>query len=267
VPAQLDVAGDQIIIGTYGETMHRWRHQRVTDGWEIAAPQESAPVITLAGVRPVPPVAAPGRHAAADSGQEAVRVVLPAYAVTTLGEANYRPTEESWEEAGCPTAEIRIVSSRSAPGPLVVTAAVTLSRAPAFAPAVAENPLDNELADVNSDGVQLHWRSPATGRWNSVIAVPDGAAVRLSVAEGALDGVTASWMRTDGGYDLSFVLPWPDTWPDLLLDVVVNERPPERERRRGQLVLSGARGEFAYLRGARQSSARAVRFVFQPAQP
>ncbi len=36
----------------------------------------------------------------------------------------------------------------------------------------------------------------------------------------------------------------------LTFDLVVNERPPRRERRRGQLVLSGG-GGFGYLRGDR----------------
>ena len=35
------------------------------------------------------------------------------------------------------------------------------------------------------------------------------------------------------------------------LDLIVNEMPRGRERRRGQLVMSGGRGEFVYLRGDR----------------
>jgi hypothetical protein len=42
------------------------------------------------------------------------------------------------------------------------------------------------------------------------------------------------------------------------LDVLVNETAPGRERRRGQLVLSGARGEFVYLRGDRHDPASVV---------
>lgn len=40
------------------------------------------------------------------------------------------------------------------------------------------------------------------------------------------------------------------------LAVVVNEMPRGRLRRRGQLVLGGARGEFVYLRGDRFDEAR-----------
>ena len=46
------------------------------------------------------------------------------------------------------------------------------------------------------------------------------------------------------------------------LDVLVNETAPDRERRRGQLVLSGARGEFVYLRGDRHDPARMLWFRF-----
>jgi hypothetical protein len=42
------------------------------------------------------------------------------------------------------------------------------------------------------------------------------------------------------------------------LDLVVNEMPAGRERRRGQLVLSGGAGEYVYLRGDRHDAARLV---------
>jgi hypothetical protein len=45
------------------------------------------------------------------------------------------------------------------------------------------------------------------------------------------------------------------------LGVVVNEKPAGRERRRGQLVLGGARGEFVYLRGDREDLDRLPRFA------
>jgi hypothetical protein len=44
------------------------------------------------------------------------------------------------------------------------------------------------------------------------------------------------------------------------LDVIVNEMGPDRERRRGQLVLSGGAGEFVYLKGDRQSADRLLQF-------
>ena len=43
-----------------------------------------------------------------------------------------------------------------------------------------------------------------------------------------------------------------------LFDLIVNLMAPERERRQGQLVLSGARGEWVYLQGDRQNPDRAL---------
>ena len=43
----------------------------------------------------------------------------------------------------------------------------------------------------------------------------------------------------------------------IAFDLIVNERPVERERRRGQLVLSGG-GGFGYLRGDRHDPAHAL---------
>jgi hypothetical protein len=145
----------------------------------------------------------------------------------------------------------------------VITVHVDLQRAPCFAPRITENPLDNELPDVNSDGVQLHWSSGVSGAWNSVIAVPDGPNVRVTLAAGSADGLTAQWIASPSGYELSFTLPWPDHGPDLTFDLCINEMPAGRERRRGQLVLSGAHGESAYLRGARQRPDRAITILFQ----
>ena len=42
----------------------------------------------------------------------------------------------------------------------------------------------------------------------------------------------------------------------IMIDVLVNETEPGRERRRGQLVLSGADGDFVDLRGDRHDASR-----------
>ncbi|MEO7963800.1 MAG: hypothetical protein ABIT38_07815, partial [Gemmatimonadaceae bacterium] len=47
---------------------------------------------------------------------------------------------------------------------------------------------------------------------------------------------------------------------DFSLDLIVNETTALRERRRGQLVLSGGDDETIYLRGDRQEAARALAF-------
>jgi hypothetical protein len=44
------------------------------------------------------------------------------------------------------------------------------------------------------------------------------------------------------------------------VNVVVNEMSPDRERRRGQLVATGASGEWVYLRGDREDMRRMLAF-------
>ncbi len=247
----------------------RWSHERRDSGWQIARATSNEDVmIELRGVRSapdavavVPPVLHPpgiARFAVDTTAPNA-----PILAAVHLGESHYRPTEESWAEAGSPTAQVRFVveAERST---FLVSATVHLHRAPSFAPAVGENPLDNEPADINGDGVQFHWRSFVTGAWNSVLAVPDGDDVRLTVTSGSDDGVTASWHLDHPGrsYSIALEVPWPGLGTVIEYDCVINECPPDRERRRGQLVLSGANGEFGYLRGPRQGPERALFLQF-----
>jgi hypothetical protein len=56
----------------------------------------------------------------------------------------------------------------------------------------------------------------------------------------------------------------PSDAPDVGVDVLVNEIGPGRARRRGQLVLSGALGEFVYLRADRHDRERLLRFTLVP---
>jgi hypothetical protein len=119
-----------------------------------------------------------------------------------------------------------------------------------FVPADAVNPYDNESPDINGDGVQLYFRSgESLSGW---ILVPESGSSSVRVRQ--LDGwraprsIDARWSPTETGYDVHIALPGPV--PDAL-DIIVNEKPLGRERRRGQLVLSGARGAFVYLRGDR----------------
>ena len=46
--------------------------------------------------------------------------------------------------------------------------------------------------------------------------------------------------------------------------VIINETVRGRGRRRGQLVMSGARGEFVYLRGDRHAADRLVPMIVVP---
>lgn len=239
-------------------------HQRTSHGWSIQTTLGTpAPLIELRGLRRV---VAPSRAQPVPPDTPPHTLPLPPHGERTvaLDSAHfYRPTEESWLEAGAPAASVHLRRSATA---IIITVRSTLNRETAFAAGCAENPLDNEPADVNSDGVQLHWRSAVTGGWNTVLAVPETLRVRLTAVEGTVDDATASWHPIERGYVVSFTLPWRAEVTELVLDCCVNERPAGRERRRGQLVMSGARGESAYLRGARQSPEHALHFDLLPDQ-
>jgi len=146
-------------------------------------------------------------------------------------------------------------------------------RALHFVPAGAVNDMDNERADVNGDGVQLHLatrRTPETAAEPAAwLLVPQGEQVRvvpLDERAGAA-ALRACWTPTPDGYRLRAAVPLaslaaPAGVPPGLLGVglLVNDGAPGRERRRGQLVLGGARGEFVYLRGDRHDPARLLWF-------
>ena len=97
-----------------------------------------------------------------------------------------------------------------------------------------------------------------------MVPVEEGDQVRAT-STGAADAppLATRWSAAADGWILRCELPLADVAPDgtFRLDVIVNEKPPGRERRRGQLVLSGARGEFVYLRGDRQPADRLLPFV------
>lgn len=204
-----------------------------------------------------------------------------------LGEAAYRRTEQSWEEAGRPSALVRLsvasdklVLELTASGPVVVPLAG------------AVNHLDNELADTNATGVQFYIGEAGGLPWQLAWLVVPSDPPRTSnlagnVALAAVNGashLSNADADADAGADASRIAEWTLRMEVPLsevlafaptgvvaLDVVVNERPsdPERERRRGQLVLSAAVGHsvsssggagFAYLRGDRQPSNDALSF-------
>jgi hypothetical protein len=134
-------------------------------------------------------------------------------------------------------------------------------------PANAINPYDNEHPDINGHGVQLYLRTMFDrGAWMVVPEAAGSAArVRQLAGWGTLVMRGATWTRTTTGFSVSARValpPLPDGYPrseyPVSIDVLVNETVPGRERRRGQLVLSGAQGEFVYLRGDRHDESRLV---------
>ncbi len=183
-----------------------------------------------------------------------------------LGEANYRRSECTWREAGSPVAAVGVLAT---PGELVVEVTVR-NASPVFAAARPENPLDNEHPDTNSDGVQLYLGAAGGvggGRYHAWILVPqpDGTArVTPTAAFGAPLPLSVTAHLTTRGWILRATVPRHSLLPqgatDFTLDLIVNEITADRERRRGQLVLSGGRDEWIYLRGDRQDAARALPF-------
>lgn len=187
----------------------------------------------------------------------------PAHAaIRVLGGAHYVPTEQAWGGVNAPTAVVHVAATADH---LLVQVRASTGHPPVVPASedggMPENPWDNEPADVNADGLQCYVGvagAPA-GRWvAAVLLVPlaDGTArVTSLVATGVVP--EASTTSHDDGW--SATMRWPRSAlqaavdeSSLTFDLVVNERPPERERRRGQLVCSGG-GGFGYLRGPRHA--------------
>ena len=190
----------------------------------------------------------------------------------TLGAEHYLRTEQSWEEAGGPTATMHVAVE----GARVVVEVVADTGA-VVAPDGDDNPLDNERAQVNADGVQWYW-GVADGRWRqAALCTPAGGALnmaRLVPGEWPLPDAELTVLPDERGWRVRFE--WQvDALPveadgTVGFELVVNERPRDRARRRGQLVLSGrvatspSAAAYAYLRGDRQYPAHALRLRLRP---
>jgi Heparinase II/III-like protein len=177
-----------------------------------------------------------------------------------LGEHDYRMSEHSWTDAGKPGAYV-VIDAHDAE--LEIRVDVRKSPLHFRAPDAVDPELDNEHPDVHSDGVQLHlwsegWREPAA--W---LAIPELGFSRTRVRQitGGDDApsVDARSRETVGGYEVRFAIPRSSLSSTIAIDVLVNDMTADRQRRRGQLVLSGARGERVYLRGDRQPLERFIR--------
>jgi hypothetical protein len=187
--------------------------------------------------------------------------------VVDLGAADYRRSEQTWHEAGKPTAQITIWAD---PAGLHI-AVESHTGAPVTIADGAENDMDNEVADVNASGVQVYLRD-GRGAFTGWLMRPGAAGASEAAIQGrARDAhvrplargapvIAARWARTAAGWMIESTVPYAalgDASPySVELGLVVNEIPPGRERRRGQLVLGGADGEWVYLRGDRHDPSR-----------
>ncbi|MEO6528436.1 MAG: heparinase II/III family protein [Gemmatimonadaceae bacterium] len=235
-------------------------HVARADGWHITSDRPTARTIALGGI--VAPVArevvssAEGRQAPSVDAHR-----LPAR--FSLGAEHYRRSEDEWAEAGGPEGTVAIARER---GEIIVVVDVPRSDRN-FVAIDAQNPYDNEPAVINGDGVQLYVSvAQRRGGW---LLVPTAASNDVGVK--AVEGwsgefrIHATWEASAHGYVLTARIGIPESVTAIALDVLVNETPRTRVRRRGQLVLSGARGEFVYLRGDRHDIDRLVPFSLEPA--
>jgi prepilin-type processing-associated H-X9-DG protein len=175
--------------------------------------------------------------------------------VWDLGEQHYRRSESSWTDAGKPKAEVRVQASGDE---LIIDVAASIGPLVRLA-RNAVNPLDNENADINVHGVQLYVHTRGkSGAWVAALSDAEPVHVRQLAEWGSLALRSAECTPRETGFDMRFRVPLPLGRPLVAFDVIVNDTSPVRARRRGQLVLSGAHGEFAYLRGDRHDPARLI---------
>jgi hypothetical protein len=102
--------------------------------------------------------------------------------------------------------------------------------------------------------LQLYLRSHE--RTAAYVIVPIEGSTALAIRP--IDGwggaipVTGSWWPNADGYQVELLVDPPS--PELGLELIVNEKPFGRERRRGQLVLTSQGGGYVYLRGDRHDA-------------
>ncbi|HEX3160381.1 MAG TPA: hypothetical protein VHQ45_17805, partial [Gemmatimonadaceae bacterium] len=260
------IEGKRTVVSFADGTRHL--HQRSAHGWRVDVGEEHArTVVRLAGARrgSDEPESTPSPWAAAAPGDAEPRPLgQGALWRFELGAESYRASEDAWQDVGRPSATVTIGRE----GDSVVVEVHVRKRPLDFRPRVAHNDLDNEPADVNSDGVQLHLQVTEPASW-LLVPEPDGAVRSTPSSAARAIALAASWRPVAEGYVLRCLipvrdlLPWSsDTGPVVVrIGVAVNLTTPARERRQGQLVLGGARGEFVYLQGDRLAPDRYLPFA------
>jgi hypothetical protein len=233
-------------------------HRLTDDGWRIQASSEPERAIelgrgaalALASSTPSTSPRDPAERTARDAS-----LSLPFR--RALGAEHYRRSEESWKEAGRPRA---IVSLERSGDRLVVRVEVPRAER-RFVAIDAENPFDNDPAAIHGDGVQLYVAVGELAAGWLLVPIADSTRVARRTADGWSDSLPldATWQPSADGYELVASVTLPPGIDAIDVDVLVNESTAGRSRRRGQLVLSGARGEFVYLRADRHERERLLR--------
>ncbi|HVX42001.1 MAG TPA: heparinase II/III family protein [Gemmatimonadaceae bacterium] len=240
--------GEPIRVHLRDGTVHE--HRRDAAGWHVTLIAGTArSTIDLGGVCDTEPFGSEYEN----TDKPHRRVPLPVPTTVILGEPHYRRSEQTWTDAGMPTARVSL--DWRADG---LHVAIDVPRSDrTFAADAPVNRYDNEPPDINGDGVQLYVETAAgTSAWLLVPRADGGVRARPIEHWTTPAKIRAEWHPTATGYGMEIVLPFTGTERPVALDVIVNEMPAGRERRRGQLVLSGARGEFVYLRGDRHEPSR-----------
>ena len=234
----------------------RQRHVRTAHGWQVASETTEGQERHQLPSAPPAPATVNRIFPAPDNEPQLLPYTLPV--TIELGEEHYRRSEFTWQGAGAPRATITV--SRPTPGSVLVEIDMPASQR-LFVPLFTENQLDNDPPSIHGDSVQLY--AVAGDRNAGLLLVPEGSHVGKRPIEGwnNLLSVDARWRPTSSGYHLDATLHIDNRTPEFALDVLVNEIVPGRARRRGQLVMSGAAGEFVYLRGDRHEPSRLLRFV------
>ena len=240
-------------------------HRRSTDGWHIdltaGNAHSSIDLSNTVGNADEPIVAGATPEAIGHRERSERSAVDPLVlhrsgrpSVVALGEQHYRRSEQSWRDAGRPSATVTVAWTD---GTLDVAVDVMHSDL-TFAFETAVNRLDNEPADINGDSVQLYVRTERGLSGWMLVPEHDTDRVRARPIDGwpTAQPLNARWQRVGDGYRMAIALP--SSTPPLAIDVIVNEVPRGRVRRRGQLVMSGAHGEFVYLRGDRHEADRLI---------
>ena len=244
--ADIECAEDDFIVHLADGTQHV--HRATDTGWQIERIGSDA--IDLAGL--IEPAETEPDSGLSGGAEEPAPHPLDEPLVLERAD-QFRRTETPWEGRDAFSAHARLHLE----GDVLRVAIDVTAREPRFRSGDESDPhWENENPDIHSDGVQVYVEDGGLFGW---LIVPDEketgalrvAAVRGTDAEREMIA-NGSWQPTPAGYTLSFDIVLPnEPAGDFGFDLYVNRLGAGRERRGGQLVWSGARGQRLYLAGDR----------------